>query len=91
MHPVNPWKRAASMEELHICECTNRYSTSGEVWCGNGTYNDMRSYIHGHDLCANNSSSSKLLNNPPRPCTEIMRHTKMDGVLREFADSDKMK
>jgi hypothetical protein len=50
-----------------------------QVWCGNGTYNDMR------DLRTDNSSSSKLLDNPPRPYTGIMRHT-MHGVLRNFTD-----
>ena len=37
------------MEELHFWECTKKHSAAG-AWCGNGTYNDMRSYIRSPQL-----------------------------------------
>ncbi len=74
---VNPWKRIAS-NVLDAKVGNNASVIVLTMIC-----------IHGHDLRADNS---KLLNKPLRPCTRIMRHTKMNGVriLREFADSDKM-
>ena len=76
---VAPWKNYTSTNARRGIQLL-------EVWCGTGTYNDMRSYIRGPQLIQVVLSC---------PATNYIlergssRHTKMNGVLRNFADPDK--
>ncbi len=75
---------ASLLIHVHFCECTKGIQLQ-EVRFGNGAYNVMPSYTQTIIV----AQTILVINNPLRPCAGIVRRTKVNGVLRNFADSNK--